>query len=154
MRIEPVKWPMQVRQLLLSERVSDMKEAKKIIGLHDVVDPFGESTFDLEAPSLSSFADLSEHAKLNTFMRVYFKEAIVGLISEGARSANTVLSLARAGLEKYEHFDPFDCSELARDAVASFKKCWVWLELLLDDTIGSSHKDTLRWGRRYWLLVI
>ena len=140
-KLAPSEWLQSVRQTLLGEKVQELKDAKDFQGMVVAADPLHSCAFDAFDPKLGGFSDLTEKAKLATFSRVMFKETLVTLIDAEEKASGDVLALVRFCLKRWVDFDPIDSSQDARDAVAVFRNVCQFLELLLDDQLGASHKD-------------
>ena len=140
-KLKTSEWLQSVRQVLLSEKVQDLKQTNDIQGMVITADPFIACDFDVFDPKLGGFWDLTEKAKLATFARVIFKETMVALIDEEEASSEAVLTVVRFCLSRWQDFDPIDTSDDARDAMESYRNTCKFLELLLDDWLGASHKD-------------
>lgn len=141
-KVAPKDWLQSVRQMLLAEQVQRLKKDAKYMQLADTIDPFATGAMDLLNPTLAGFGDLSEHSKLATFSRVFFKETLVTMIDQGEKQAAAVLVLVRHCMTKWESFDPIECSEAARDAVLGFRNVCKFLEIILDQELGATHKDS------------
>ena len=139
----PKTWHLAVRQMLLNDASAAYRSKQLWEKFEAACDPFAETEFDVFDLKLSGFDDVGANSKLGIFNRVYWKESMVTLISTGKSDAETVRSSCERMQKRFENFDPFESSELARDAMTGYGHCWRYLEVLTNPALGPTHQDNL-----------
>ena len=141
--VSPETWPEQVIDLLLGKTVKSKKLENDYEGLFHTTEPYGSATLDLKQVCVKALIHLTATGKISVFYKLYWREAFVPLLADGAVSAPTVLKMVEVATSHFSTFDLVEAETEIQNSVREVLSLWNYVGMLGWPHVGAEMKVEL-----------